>query len=183
MKNSFRYKSLGIFALVLLSFSCSSDLDFEQTDEFNIQPVFTTNLAYFDLKANMFVIDGTEKNVFSYVSVIDFFNTSFFNENLVQTDLFFKVNNTINRAYNLNLAFLNDQNQVLYTINIPVPAYTGTDNIVKKTVVFNADNVAVLINTTKINFTLIMLPGPPLMESSSGSIELSSSITAYLDVK
>ena len=183
MKYSFLKKTLAIFAVIVFSFSCSSDLDFEQVDEFNIQPTFVTNLAYFNLETNQFVVNGTEKNVFSYLSVIDVFNNSFFDKNLVKTELFFKVNNTINRAYNLNLAFLNNQNQVLYNVSIPVPAYNGTENIVIKTVVFDTNNVDVLINTTKINFTLLMFPGPPLTNASTGSIELSSSVTAYLDVK
>jgi hypothetical protein len=183
MKYSFLNKTLAIFASIVFSFSCSSDLDFKQVDEFNIQPVFTTNLAYFDLKASDFVVNGTEKSVLSYLAVIDVFNSSFFDKNLAKTDLFFKVNNTINRAYTLNLALLNNQNQILYNINIPVPAYTSGQNTVTKTVVFDAANVDILINTTKINFTLIMFSGPPLTNTSAGNIELSSSVTAYLDVK
>ncbi|WP_264563407.1 hypothetical protein [Flavobacterium sp. N3904] len=183
MGYSFFNRILGIVSVAVFCFSCTNDVDFNQVDEFNAQPVYTTNLAYFDLIASDFIVNGTEQSVFSHVAVLDLFNSSFFDENLVGADLFFKVNNTINRAYVLNMTFFDNQNQPLYNVNLSVPSYTGTDDTVTKTVVFDTTNLDVLKNSTKINFVLIMLPGPPLTANSTGHIKLSSSVTAYLDIK
>ncbi|MBW4361299.1 hypothetical protein [Flavobacterium taihuense] len=183
MKFTFFKKNILIATLGCCLFSCSSDLDFEQVNDFNSQPVFTTNLAYFEVKALDFVVNGTEQPLFSYVSNVDFLNTSFVEENLVKTELYFRIKNTIARAYFYNVTFLDQNNIPIYTITMNVPAYNGTEVLVEKTETFTAANVDILKRTTKMVFSIAMLSGPPLTADSLGRIELSSSITAYFDVK
>jgi hypothetical protein len=182
MKYSFFKRTIGIL-LLILTFSCSSDLDFNQADQFNIKPVFTTNLAYFKLEAGQFVVDGVEQSTFSYISNVDFFNTGFIRDDLVRTELYFRVKNTINRAYTYNITFLDANSIPIHTINMEIPAYNGTEIVVEKTEVFNSSNIDILKNTKSIIFSILMLPGPPLNAASPGRVELSSSITAYFDVK
>lgn len=182
MKYSFFKRIIGVVLLVL-SFSCSSDLDFEQTNQFNIKPVFTTNLAYFLLKANQFVVNGVEQSTFSYIANVDFFKTGFIRDDLVRTELYFRVKNTINRGYTYDITFLDENNIPIHTINMGIPAYNGTEIVVEKTEIFNSSNVNILKNTKSIIFSILLLPGPPLTAASPGRVELSSSITAYFDVK
>lgn len=182
MKYSFFKRIIGIL-LLTLSFSCSSDLDFEQTDQLNIKPVFTTNLAYFSLEANQFVVNGVEQSSFSYISNVDFFSTGFIRDDLVRTDLYFRVKNTINRAYTYNITFLDVNNIPIYNVNLEIPAYNGTEIVVEKTEKFDSSNIDILKNSKSIVFSVLMLPGPPLTAASPGRVELSSSITAYFDVK
>lgn len=182
MKYSFFKRIIGILLLVL-SISCSSDLDFEQTNQFNIKPVVTTNLAYFSLDANQFVVNGVEQSEFSYIANVDFFKTGFIRDDLVRTELYFRVKNTINRAYTYNITFLDANNIPIHAINMEIPAYNGTEIVVEKTEIFNSSNIDILKNTKSIIFSILMLPGPPLNASSPGRVELSSSITAYFDVK
>jgi hypothetical protein len=182
MKYSFFKRIIGIL-LLLLSFSCSSDLGFEQTNQLNIKPVFTTNLAYFPLEANQFVVNGVEQSTFSYIADVDFFNTGLIRDDLVRTELYFRVKNTINRVYTYNITFLDVNNAPIHTINMGIPAYNGTEIVVEKTEIFNSTNVDILKNTKSIIFSILMLPGPPLTAASPGRVELSSSITAYFDVK
>jgi hypothetical protein len=182
MKYSFFKRIIGIL-LLLLSFSCSSDLDFEQTNQLNLKPVFTTNLAYFPLEANQFVINGVEQSAFSYIANVDFFDTAFVSEDLVRTELYFRVKNTINRVYTYNITFLDANNAPIHTINMGIPSYKGAEIVVEKTEIFNSSNIDVLKNTKSIIFSILMLPGPPLTAASPGRVELSSSVTAYFDVK
>jgi hypothetical protein len=182
MKYSF-FKRIISILLLSLSFSCSSDLDFEQTNQLNIKPVFTTNLAYFPLEANQFVVNGVEQSTFSYIADVNFFNTAFVRDDLVRTELYFRVKNTINRAYTYNITFLDVNNAPIHTINMGIPAYNGTEIVVEKTEIFNSTNVDILKNTKSIIFSILMLPGPPLTAASPGRVALSSSITAYFDVK
>ncbi|QKJ64629.1 hypothetical protein [Flavobacterium sp. M31R6] len=183
MKNRFYNRVILLIALALCAFSCSSDLDFNQANNFNTQPVFTTNLAYLEAKAPDFIINGSEQPLFSYVSNVDFLNTSFVQEDLVKTELYFRIKNTIARAYFYNVTFLDQNNSPIYTITMNVPAYSGKEVLVEKTEIFTAANVDILKRTTKMVFSIAMLPGPPLTASSPGRVELSSSITAYFDVK
>ncbi|TRX36461.1 hypothetical protein FNW52_07565 [Flavobacterium sp. ZT3R18] len=183
MKYSFFKRMIGIL-LLLLSFSCSSDLDFNQANDFNVQPVFTTNLAYFEAKAPNFVINGVERSVFSYSSNVDFFTTSFIENDLVKADLYFRIKNTIARAYVLNVTFLDKMDRPIYSMSpMNVPASNGTEILVERNEIFSGTNVDILKNTTKMVFSIEMLAGPPLTANSTGRVELSSSITAYFDVK
>lgn len=187
MKCKFFNKVFLLALLVLFSFSCSSDLDFEQAKDFNIQPAFTTNLAYLKGEAPDFVVNGIEKPTFAYNANVEFFNTSFVQEDLVKAELFFRVKNTINRAYVFNISFLDTSSSmsgVIRNIRIDVPAaVNGAEVLVNQTVVFEGAQVDVLKRTTNMVFSVTMLPGPPLTESSPGRVELSSSITAYFNVE
>jgi hypothetical protein len=174
---------LGILILILFSFSCASDLDFNQANDLKLEPVFVANLAYFDVPANQFVTNGVEQSVTVDTPTVDIFNDTFFKDNLKRADLFFEINNTINRAYTLDLVYLDKNNQPLYSINFAIPAYTGVENLVTKTDVFENAKLNLLKSTTKIAFILKMLPGPILTENSSGSIKLRSGVTSYFVVE
>lgn len=83
MKHRLYIRIILISMLVLSAFSCSSDLDFDQANDLTVQPVFTTNLAYLEAKASNFVINGSEQPLFSYISSVDFFSSSFVENDLV----------------------------------------------------------------------------------------------------
>jgi len=175
-----------LFLIVSLScclFSCSSDLDFEQADDFNIQPVFTTNLAYLKGEASDFVSDGVETPVFSYTSNVDFLDNSFVEDDLIKAELYFRIKNTIPRAYVFNVTFLDENNSPIHSIRMDVPAYSGTEVVFEKKETFASANIDIIKNTTKMVFSVLMQTGPPLTATSPGRIELSSSITAYFDIE
>ena len=67
---------LGFFVL-LLTVSCSSDLDFDQVNDLQLQPVVVANLSSFDVAANQFVNNGTEQAVSIYTPDVGVFNDSF----------------------------------------------------------------------------------------------------------
>jgi hypothetical protein len=183
MKQRFYNRILLIAAFVLSSFSCSSDLDFEQVNDFSAQPIYTANLAYFEGKAPYFESAGAGGQIYPYIAKVDFFDTSFIKDNLIQADFYCRIKNTIARAYNYNVTFLDVNNVPIKTINMPVGAYTGTEILEEQTVTFTAADIDILKNTKKMVFSIAILPGPPLTATSPGRIEMSSSITAYFDVK
>ncbi len=125
-------KKLGIIILSVFLFSCSSNLDFNQVNDLKLQPVIISNLATFDILANQFVTNGVEQSVFSYAQSLDITKDAFFNKSLTRADLFFEINNTINRAYIVDVDFLNDNNSKLYIIRFNVPAFTGVEKLVTK---------------------------------------------------
>ena len=173
-------KFLAIISLSILSFSCSSDLDFDQVYDVKLEPVVVANLASFDFPANQFVSGGLEQTVSGDLLDFNIFKDSYFNKSLVRTDFFFEFNNTINRGYIINLYFLDANNTPVYTIPFDVPAYSGVQNLVTKTEIFENAKLDLLKTTTKIAFVITMLPGPGLDENSLGSLKLRSSATVYL---
>jgi hypothetical protein len=174
---------LGIFILIVFSFSCASDLDFNQTKDLKVEPVFVGNLAYFDVPANQFVTNGVEHSLFVDKPTVDVFNDSFFKENLKRADLFFEINNTINRGYTIDLIYLDRNDRPLYTMNFSIAPYSGVENLVAKTEVFENAKLDILKNTVKISFVVKMLSGPVLSEDSLGSLKLRSGVTAYFVVE
>ena len=174
---------LGLSLLLLFSFSCASDLDYNQVNDLKLEPVFVANLAYFDIPANGFVTNGVEQNLIFDTADVDVFKDNFFRDNLKKVEFLFEMENTINRAYLVNLVFLDNNNQSLYTINLTIPAYVGLENKVTKTETFENAQLDLLKRTTKIAFTLTMLSGTPLNQSSPGRLKLRSGITAYLVVE
>ena len=177
------HRILSVLILILFSYSCASDLDYNQVNDIKLEPVIISNLAYFDVQANQFVTGGVEQNVIFYVSTIDIFNEKFFTDKLNKVELFFEIKNTINRGYRIDLVFLDRNNQPVHSTNFSVPAYSGVENIVTKTETFQNTQLNLLKRTTKIAFTLQMLPGAPLTENSSGSLKLRSGITAYFVIE
>jgi hypothetical protein len=183
MKYSFPNKIIATLFLALVSFSCASDLDFDQVNDVKLEPAYVTNLAYFDVPANDFVTGGTEQTLTFDEQTVDLFNDDFFRDNLVKTEFFFEFNNTINRAYAVDIILFNANDAPLYTMHFDVPANTGVENLVTKTEVFEGAKLDLLKNTVKMAFVLRLLPGPVLSESSLGSIKLRSGLTAYLVVE
>ena len=183
MKRFFlKYTMLGISILSVLS--CSSDLDFNQGNDLALEPVIVANLATFDIPAHQFVSGGIEQPQFVDVLNFDLFKDSFFKNNLLKVEFFFEINNTINRDYVIDLVLLDVDDIPLYSISIPVPAYTGVENLVKKTEPFESSNLPLLTSTRKMSFTITMLsPGPILSENSLGILKLRSSTTGYFSIK
>jgi hypothetical protein len=113
----------------------------------------------------------------------DVFRDTYFNDSLRRTDFYFEIDNTINRAYRINLYLLDANNSPLYTIPFDVPAYSGVRNLVTKTEIFEKAKLDQLKKTKKIAFGIAMLPGPALSENSLGSLKLRSSATVYFVVE
>jgi len=171
---------LAIISLSILSLSCSSELDFDQVYDVKLEPVVVANLASFDVPANQFVSGGVEQTLSGDLLDFNIFKDSYFNKSLVRTDFFFEFNNTINRAYKINLVFFDVNNAPIYSIPFDVLAYSGLQNLVAKTETFENAKLDVLKTTTKIGFVITMLPGQGLDENSLGSLKLRSSATVYL---
>lgn len=173
-------KFLAIVLLVLLSFSCSSNLDFNQVNDFKLEPVFIANLSAFEIPANQFVVNGMEQNITFDAKEFDIFRDSFFRKNLTRTDFFFEIDNTINRSYTIDVLLLDENDQPLYNIHFDVPAYSGTQNKVTQTEIFEGANLDLLKIAKRMAFIVKMGVGPALNANSPGSLKLRSSATAYL---
>ena len=183
MKIQAIHRILSVLILILFSSSCVSDLDYNQVNDIKLEPVIVSNLAYFDVQANQFVTGGVEQNVIFDAPTVDVFSEKFFTEKLNRVDLFFEINNTINRSYRMDLVFLDRNNQPVHSTYLIVPAYSGAENIVTKTEMFQNATLDLLKRTTKITFTITMFAGPPLSESSVGNLKLRSAVTAYFIVE
>jgi hypothetical protein len=174
---------LSFLVLFLITVSCSSNVDFDQANNFTLEPVIVANLTYFDIPARDFVTNGVEQNFAFDALDFDVFRDAFFKENLNRADFFFEINNTINRAYSIQIILLDQADQPLYTIQLDVPAYNGTENKVMQTEVFEGAKLDLLKSTKRLAFLINMAAGPAITEDTAGSLKLRSSATVYLEIK
>jgi hypothetical protein len=183
MKASILNKIPKILVFAFLFLSCSSDLDFDQVNDLKLTPVFVANLAYFNVPASQFVNNGSEQIMFD-VTDFDAFKEEFFRDNLVKAEFDFEIENTIVRAFTIEVLFLNDNDQLLQTVTFMVPAYAGSTNVIKyPTEVFENQRLALLKQTTKIGFLVKMASGPPINANSLGNLKLRSSATVYMEIE
>jgi hypothetical protein len=178
MKTFFR-----IFILSFFFVSCSSDLDLEQVYDLKLNPVFTGNLMTFDVKASEFLNAGGDQTTEVEKINFEFFNNPDLNKFILRTDLFFEINNTINRDYTIDIHLLDKDNVKLHVIPFVVPAYTPGQLPVSQNEIFENTNFDILKKTKFLEFHITMLAGIPITASSSGSLKLSSSATLYFELK
>ena len=150
MKLQILNRFLAITLVLFFSFSCASDLDFDQVNSLKIKPVVVTNLAYFDIKASQFVVNGVEQSVFVDASTIDIFNDSFFKRRLQKVALSFELENTINRAYTIEILFLDKNDEIVHSLGLSIPSYSWVENKRTKIETFENAQLDLLKRTTKI---------------------------------
>lgn len=183
MKSSGISKITRLLVLIFLSFSCSSDLDFDQIDNLKLQPVFIANLTYFNIPANDFVDNGNEQSISFDAQDFNPFRNSLMREDLMKAEFNFEITNTINRAYKIDLVLIDAQNNTIETLSFNAPAYSGSSNVLNFTEVFENQRLANLKRTAKIGFVITMSAGPPLTESSLGNLKLRSDATLYFVIE
>jgi hypothetical protein len=183
MKANYIKSISKVLLLSSLFFSCSSDLDFDQTKDLKLEPVFVANLAYFNVPATQLINDGSLA-LYPDVTEFDAFKEKFFRDNLVKAELNFEIENTIIRAFRVDLLLLDANNEVLETDTYNIQAYSGTSNIIKfPTEVFEGQRLDLLKRTTKLGFLVTMAPGPPLDQNSMGNLKFKSGATVYMVIE
>lgn len=183
MKSSGRGKIIQLLILIFLSFSCSSDLDFDQIDDLKLEPVVVANLTYFNLPVNDFVDNGNEQSIAFDAQDFNPFRNSLMREDLMKAEFNFEITNTITRGYKIDLVLIDAQNNTIETLSFNVPPYSGSSNALNFTEVFENQRLANLKRTAKIGFVINMAAGPPLTENSLGNLKLRSDATLYFVIE
>ncbi|MET3026693.1 hypothetical protein ABXT06_08465 [Flavobacterium sp. UW10123] len=179
-RNLIQRISVALLAAIFF-LSCSSDLDFNQVNDFKIEPVFVANVAYFNVKANDIEDDGTAHQIPPDVEDFDVFKNKFLNDHLTKAELNFEIENTFNRAFKVEIVFIDANDQPTETITLNVPQYNGGVNIIKyPTEVFEGDRLALLKKTVKVGFIITIEAGTG---DISGNLKLKSGATAYMRIE
>ncbi|WP_140486071.1 hypothetical protein [Flavobacterium sp. GSA192] len=177
-----RVLSLALF--LMCSFSCSSDLNFDQANDLKLTPVIEGNLSYFDVPATAFVADdGSAYHWDSDDQNFDVFRDKYFNSYLQKADFHFEITNTISRAFLLSIVLLDDNSNALTTIAFDIPAYSASaNNVVTRTEVFENVRLDLLKRARKMRFLVVMKSGTASNQNSTGNLVLRSSATVYLEI-
>lgn len=177
----FKHLIMGI--AVLLCCGCTNPVDFSQSDDVRLEPVLESSLVFFKASASNFFTDGMLQNRVQDFVNIDLFGNSFAKDNLEKLEFVFEVKNSINRPYQLQLDFLNENGQSLESLIVDVAA-SPTNNIIetRHTEVFEGESLENIKQLRILVFTLIMQPGVPIDANALGEINLKSKAVMYLKI-
>lgn len=178
-------------------------MDFDQAKDFEVTPTFDASLIYFDFPAVetgsrvMNVIDlpndtplevlddpqyaGELESVeFTDTTSVGVFTESFFSDHLTEADVFYFFTNTTTLDYNAVVYFLTDNDQVVYEVSFEVGA-GSVENPAEVNFIDNFTNqeLANILNTTKMAVSLEVLNSPELANNSEGILNFNSSGTFY----
>ncbi len=176
-------KKVSLFLVVCALVSCVEDVDFEQAEDIALSPVVESSLIFFDFPASQFSEStGTAIVVESDELELDIFNDDFFRDNLIRSEFFFEVTNSIDRFFRADIIMYDENNQITYAFSIDITPDGNNEVITTHTEVFEDASLEQLINTVRMEFVLSMFPSPtgiPLDENSIGNISMRSKATLF----
>ncbi len=185
MMTKFLKYTFTVMLLSILFFSCTKEVDFNQIDDLSLKPVVALDLIFFNASATDFYVDGSEISTVRDSVIIDLFNRDFVVDNLVKAEFVFETTNSINRAFSVQIDFLDSANQLKHTFTVTAPATpTNIDIVTTHTEVFESDLLNALKASNKIELTIQALSGgSPLSYDTPGSIQLKSKGVFYLNIE
>lgn len=181
MKNLLTYKNLSI-CLFVLSMSCTKDVDFNQIDDLEINPVLESSIIYFNAPATNFYNNG-EISVSQDFVLLDIFNNKLTVDDLTKAAFTFESINSINRAFQLDIDFIDSNDDTQYSIMLLAPqSINNQDIITEQLVVFEDDDLVALKRTVKLVFTITLQSGEPIDDNTLGDITLKSKGLFYFTI-
>lgn len=173
--------------IVVSLFSCVKDVDFEQAEDLTVSPTLEVSLVRFSEPANRFLDDsGIEQTTIRDSVRVEIFNDDFVVDNLRRAEFLFETTNSINRAFDAEILFLDDNDELQHRIEFGVDASDSNQELVSITEeIFENEAVEDLTATTKLLFSFSMQPsedGSTLNEDSLGELKLRSKGVFYIDL-
>lgn len=173
--------SAVLTGLFLLN-ACTKDVDFNQLDELELNPIVESSIFYFNAPASQFYSNG-EITVSQDFILIDFFNNSFSVDYLSKAEFIFEVTNSIDKEFQLQMDFVDGNDNTQHSIVLTALQSPNNTNIVTEQLeVFEGDTLLALKNTVKLVFTITLQSGAPISQNTLGDIQLKSKGLFYFTI-
>lgn len=125
-------KFFALSALIVVSVSCSSELDFDRSEEIILSPRFDLDLIFFSLETPDFedqeVVDA--QIMVRDTTRLEFLDDVVIQENLKEIEFQYIVRNSFAQSLINTSRFLNDEGTVLYEIAFPVNSSSTGEEVV-----------------------------------------------------
>lgn len=183
--NLTKHAQFLVFSLFLgLFFSCTKELDFDQTKDLTLEPVLTSNFVFFNAPATKFSINNTEINTVKDSVIIDFFRSDIVVNRVVKLEFVTEVTNSIDRSFNVQVDFFDANDLIRHSFAVTaLGSSANLDVITTHTEVFENQSLDNLKATHKIVITTQALSGGvPLNDSTPGRIHLKSKGILYFEI-
>lgn len=181
MVKQFINKIVFVLGILLLN-SCAEALDFNQLEDYVLQPVYTSALTYFKVTPiQFFDQNGIQQN--SREDITDFivFENSYFRNNIVKLDFNAQFKNEFDRDVVIQVDFLDANNIVVYAFttiivesqDVSPPAYT------EEIIIANHPNI---LSTTQVRFRAFLEDtGTQMNPLDTSEFEFKSSVSLFIE--
>lgn len=181
MKTPFKISSL--FLLLVLIFSCTKDVDFDQLDDVDIHTSYIATLVYFDLYAPDFLnSENIEEPIQADVVQASLANVS--QKYVDKIELTILTDNDFNRDFNVEIIFFNRNQEPIYQLNpISIPANSAELTTI---IEIPSEDISVIFETAYYGFLIALSPssdGSVLQPDDVYSLEFKSSLELFLNYR
>jgi len=170
-----------LLVLIMLFFvSCIKDTDFSQTEDIEVTPIIELDFLLFDLASQNFTDLGVNNLVVSDTTNFDFLNGDFTIDNLIRAEFYFKFTNSIPLDFTTEFKFLDEDNDLQYTILIPV----SNGNLITPTVTEHIENIVEedILDLTRAEKVVLVFTASNSLENLDGLLNLQSKTTYYIKI-
>ncbi len=176
------FKKIALCLCLLLSISCTEDLDFKQTEDFSSQPSFSLSLVNFNIPPTVFVnIPGappvTEINERSNLGL---FQDEFIQKNLVKIDFNFEVENSFDKDFTVEISLINGNDVLVQRLNDIIIPRNNNEVVLTETLLV-ADNPAIRNIETAIVSIKLSNTNTTILSTDVGALNFKSAVTIHLD--
>jgi hypothetical protein len=176
------YHIITVLTGLLFLNTCTKDVDFNQIDDLEINPIVESSIIYFNAPASQFYNNG-EITVTQDFVLVDIFNNSITLDYLTKAEFTFESTNSINREFQLQMDFVDQNDIIQYSVILSAPpSPTNADIVTEQFVVFEGNALLALKSTVKIEFTITLLSGNPINQNTVGDIQLKSKGLFYFTI-
>ena len=173
------YFKITVFIGLIFFNSCTKDVDFDQANDLELYPVIESSVIYFDSDASRFYNNG-EITVSQDFVLVDIFNNTLTVDYLEKAEFTFESTNSINREFQLQIDFIDANDNTRYTLVLQAPQSANNAELVTEQIItFEGNSLIALKSTAKIQFTITLQSGPAITETTIGNIQLKSKGTFY----
>ncbi len=175
-----------ILGLFLAFNSCVKDSTTDQEQTIESSSTITSELMLTTLNATSFINDSGQliKTIRIDSNFPELSSSTFFIDQLSKTNLTFKLSNSFEQEFKIDVEFLNDKDDLKYTLQIPVSSGTiEKPTTVETKAVIESPELATFKEATKIVYIITMLPdNEGNLVSSEVTLEIQSTANFFVDL-
>lgn len=169
-----------IFAICVLV-SCVKDVDFDQVNDFEMNPVVESSLVYSTFPVPVW--DSIPYTLtISDTTRIELFSNSFSVDNLGRAELYFETLSTASQSLSVKIHLLDDNYTVLDELLFSLSASSGEEEeVASAELVYSEERIETLTHVTQVIFYLTI---PDFgNRNEEAYVKLRSKGTFYLDIE
>jgi len=175
-----------IISLILISTlnSCTKSVDFNQIDDANVHPIYTSTLIYADFTAIKF-LDANNQEITYTTDLIEAPIDKTTIKYLEKVEFTLIITNTFNREFNFHFNFFGDAGQLVYELK-PIVIVAPNSGETTFTLEIPPDDIQVLNNTRYFGFLVTLKPssdGSTLNGTEIANLNLKSSVKLYYNFR